>query len=278
MLLLAQAEQELGNTFEMVKATPLSGWQYLLYIVLSLLPAIALMAFILWRDRLRPEPAKELILAFVFGLLSIPLSVLFSTLLASVGLYSDPAHNVKEAWQVAFFGAAFPEELGKLIIIWLFFRWRRRHDEFMDGIVYAVCVGLAFATAENIKYVLTAIDYQSIVKMPIALATSVTRALTAVPGHFGFAVLMGFFFSLYLYAPKRKALMLLLAYIVPVIFHGLYDFFAFSESLTMLWTNVISFAFFLVFFLMNNLCVKVIRTAKKIDDDAYAKVASDNAS
>ena len=136
----------------------------------------------------------------------------------------------------------------------------------MDGIVYAVCIGLAFAAAENIRYVLAAMDLIPMYTTEYVYATGVVRALTAVPGHFGFAVIMGYFYSFYLFSKYRKTMYLALAFIVPVLFHGLYDFFAFMQYLPTMWQTVISFAFFLVFFLLNNLCVKAIRTALKLDD------------
>ncbi len=244
-----------------------TGWTtYLLYIILALLPAIALLAFILWRDRLRPEPAKELILAFLMGLLSVPIAVLLETWVGNIGLSPAYRENWVDCLKTAFLGAAIPEEFAKLLVLWLFFKWRKKQDEYMDGIVYAACIGLAFATIENIQYVFSALNHAS---HHVAVSTGVARALTAVPGHFGFGIIMGFFFSFYLFLPKKKWLYLILAFVVPVIFHGLYDFFAFMESISGIWLTVITFAFFLVFFVMNNLCVKAIRAAIKLDDAAF---------
>lgn len=244
-----------------------TGWTtYLLYIILALLPAIALLAFILWRDRLRPEPAKELILAFLMGLLSVPIAVLLETWVGNIGLSPAYRENWVDCLKTAFLGAAIPEEFAKLLVLWLFFTWRKKQDEYMDGIVYAACIGLAFATLENIQYVFYALNLAS---QPVAVSTGVTRALTAVPGHFGFGIIMGFFFSFYMFLPKKKWMYLALSFIVPVIFHGLYDFFAFMESISGIWLTVITFAFFLVFFVMNNLCVKAIQSAIELDDAAF---------
>ena len=244
-----------------------TGWTtYLLYIILALLPAIALLAFILWRDRLRPEPAKELILAFLMGLLSVPIAILLETWVGNIGLSPAYRENWVDCLKTAFLGAAIPEEFAKLLVLWLFFKWRKKQDEYMDGIVYAACIGLAFATLENIQYVFYALNLAS---QPVAISTGVTRALTAVPGHFGFGIIMGFFFSFYMFLPKKKWMYLALSFIVPVIFHGLYDFFAFMESISGIWLTVITFAFFLVFFVMNNLCVKAIQSAIELDDAAF---------
>ena len=242
--------------------TLVPGWKCILfYLLLALLPAVVLMAFMLWRDHLRPEPPKELFLAFLLGLLSVPLSVL----LEKLGIRIWGVSYV-DTWtgclSQAFLGAAIPEEFAKLLLLWVFFKWRRQQDEFMDGIVYAVFIGLAFAAVENVKYIFFALDSGA----SFALSTGTIRALTAVPGHFIFAVLMGFFFSFYLFLPRKKVLSLALAFAVPVVFHGLYDFFALMEHLSAVWYGVINFAFFLIFFLMSNLGIKAIRLALRIDD------------
>ena len=250
----------------MEEEEPLEWTDYALYVLLALLPAVVLFIFILWRDRLRPEPAKELILACAMGLLSVPIALSVGTLFFDIGLLEADTSTWVNCLKMAFLGAAIPEELGKLIILVLFFKWRKHQDEFMDGIVYAACIGLAFAAYENIGYVIRALQMQSLYDMPLALSTSVSRALMSVPGHFGFAIMMGFFYSFYLFSNNKKGLYLALAYFVPVLFHGLYDFFAFMENISDVWGSVISFSFFLVFFAMNNLCIKVTRTALKLDD------------
>ena len=251
-------------------AQPLGWSSYLLFVFLAILPAIALLAFILWRDRLRPEPPKELAIAFLLGTLTVPMALVLGSLLGQAGLYPPYQEGWRDCLRVAFFGAALPEEFVKLVILWIFFRWRKHQNEFMDGIVYATCIGLAFATLENIMYVLNASGAQAFSTEPLALSVCVTRALMAVPGHFGFAILMGFFFSFYLFSPKNKGLFLALAYVVPVLFHGAYDFFAFLEQNAGVWINVVSFGFFFAFFLMSKLCFKAIRTSLKLDDKAYS--------
>lgn len=239
---------------------------YVIYLLLALLPAIILMAFILWRDKVRPEPVKELVLAFMMGLLTLPIAIFLESSEIKLGLVPQELGNWRDCFSTAFVGAAIPEELAKILILWAFFKWRKHQDEFMDGIVYAVCIGLAFAAAENIKYILASIDLIPMYTTEYVYVTGVVRALTAVPGHFCFAVIMGYFYSFYLFSKYRKTMYLALAFIVPVLFHGLYDFFAFMQYLPTMWQTVISFAFFLVFFLLNNLCVKAIRTALKLDD------------
>lgn len=264
-------EEEIALWEEDDEKIGIGTWKYILYVFLALLPAIALLVFILWRDRLRPEPAKELIIACLMGLLSVPIALILAGFGSFLDLYPHEISTWSDCLKSAFWGAAIPEEMGKLIILWLFFKWRKHQNEFMDGIVYAACIGLVFAAFENVLYVLQSLDIQMYTGQLWALSTSITRALMSVPGHFGFAVMMGFFFSFYMFDKNRKTLFLALAYFVPVLFHGLYDSFAYLERVSVLWGTVMSFGFFLTFFLMNNLCVKAIRTALHYDDSVSSE-------
>ena len=244
--------------------------KFLLYFFLAVLPTIVLMAYVRWRDRLRPEPRKELIIAFVLGILSVPLALIFVKLFYSLGLVPNHVRTALDSLKDNFWGAAIPEELAKLLMLLLFFKWRGRQDELMDGIVYAVCVGLGFATLENLLYIFGfSISYPSAATETMALIT--TRGILSVPGHFMDAILMGFFFSFYLFVRKKKYLCLALAFIVPVLAHGLYDFFLSLDEIAPIWDFFFSGLFFFTFFLAGNLSVKAIRTAKKLDDEVYSR-------
>jgi RsiW-degrading membrane proteinase PrsW (M82 family) len=84
----------------------------------------------------------------------------------------------------------------------------------MDGIVYAVCVSLGFAGLENILYVALDENWASV---------AITRAIFAVPGHFCFGVMMGYFYSLAKFEPQHRIRYSALALIVPIVAHGVYD-------------------------------------------------------
>lgn len=158
---------------------------------------------------------------------------------------------------MAFVVAALPEETFKLFALWMVLRKNPYFDEHFDGIVYAVCVGLGFAAFENLMYVAGEEDWVS---------TAILRALLAVPGHYAFALLMGYYYSVYHFvdhSPKVAACVLL----VPVLAHGAYDAIAMS-SLVSPYIEGISFLV-LVFF-----CVKMHKVAKTkvmsmIEKDKY---------
>lgn len=192
----------------------------LLILTVALLPAIALLYYI-WKKDKQKEPTSWLLKAVVGGAaICIPVAILemgISTVL--FGEDGNPT-SVMGTTAMAFFDAALPEETFKLLVLWIVLRKNPYFDEHFDGIVYAVCVGLGFAAVENVGYVMG--DEDNWVSVAIA------RSLLAVPGHYAFAVLMGYYYSIYHFvdhSPKVAVCVLL----VPVVAHGIYDALAMSS-------------------------------------------------
>ena len=184
---------------------------YTLPILSALIPAIVLLIYIYWRDRHSPEPTRELVKATLLGVLSIILSLCMSLPLMAIGAIPKDVQHFLDAMNHAFLGAAIPEELAKLFVLWLFLRKNIHFDERMDGIVYAVCVSLGFAGLENILYIMGDADW-----MGVALS----RAIFAVPGHFCYGVVMGYFYSLARFSSVNRQFNLALALIAPLLLHG----------------------------------------------------------
>lgn len=200
-------------------------------LLLVLLSALAPVAVALWyifkKDSAQPEPTKWLAKAFWFGVLSAPLSFVFSTPLGAIfGLELDAEvyPSIFDAFADAFLLAAIPEELAKLIMLWLLLRKNPHFDEKFDGIVYAVCIGMGFAGIENVMYLIGGIEDGSWIGMGIS------RALFSIPGHFLYSVLMGYYYSIYYWgidrSPKAKAKI----FVAPVLAHGLFDGFLFCMN------------------------------------------------
>ena len=162
--------------------------------------------------------------------------------LYSVGIV--PTNLVGTTMQ-AFVVAAIPEEAFKLLALWLILRKNPYFDEHFDGIVYAVCVGLGFAAIENVFYILGEEEWMSV---------AISRALLAVPAHYAFAILMGYYYSVYHFVDHstKNAICILL---VPVMVHGIYDTIVFSASVNP-YIGGLSF-FVLIFF-----CIKMHKVAR----------------
>ena len=191
-------------------------------LALAILPAIILIFYTYQQDKLQREPVKNLVKAFFYGWMSVFASFLISVPSMWVGICPQEIQSMGDAFRMAFFGAAVPEESAKLFLLWLFLRKCRDFDERMDGIVYAVCVGMGFAAFENIEYVFAAgSDWVTV---------GVSRSLTAIPGHFAFAVIMGYYYSLNHFDKYRAPLAWLKMWLYPVLAHGVYDTIAMSAT------------------------------------------------
>lgn len=190
----------------------------------ALLPIVILVYYIYHKDKKLPEPTRQLVKAFFYGILSVPLSFCISLPLGLIGVYPAEATSILGSVSAAFFGAAIPEEIAKFFMLWLLLRKNPYFDEKMDGIVYAVCVSLGFAALENIMYLFT--NAESYVSVGIA------RAIFAVPGHFCFGILMGYYYSLAKFYPKTPKKNKVLILVAPIIVHGLYDSILFIINIT----------------------------------------------
>ena len=162
--------------------------------------------------------------AFLFGVLSVPLSLCLSIPLGIIGLYPVEPTSILGSISAAFFGVAIPEEIAKFFMLWLLLRKNPYFDEKMDGIVYAVCISLGFAALENIMYLFSNAESY--------LSVGIARAIFAIPGHFCFGILMGYYYSLakfYSKTPKKNKALILVA---PILVHGIYDSILFIINVT----------------------------------------------
>ena len=183
----------------------------LIILGLAVLPVIALAIYIYKKDKYEKEPPIMLMLAFFLGILSIPLDLFVVSIIESVIGGNSVFYN-------AFWTAGIPEEFCKWVLFMLVI-WRNKNfDEPFDGLVYACFIGLGFACIENIMYVFSSATISQ------AMHTGVMRALLSVPGHFLFAVMMGYFFGMAKFRPEHRTKYLILSYVVPMVAHGLFDY------------------------------------------------------
>lgn len=183
--------------------------------IISLAPALVLLIVILIADRRKPEPFSEVILALMGGIVSVVLCLILGTQTQGLAMDVEDPLGVFRSFNESFFGAGLPEELAKLIVLYLLVRRNKYFDEQVDGIVYAALIGLGFAAYENVLYVVGAEDVEG---------TAAVRAILSVPGHFMFALLMGYWFSRFWWDKTHRFRKLFLALFIPVIAHTAFDF------------------------------------------------------
>lgn len=188
----------------------------LMIILSAVLPALAMLYFIYTKDKYQREPGRMIWKGFLYGVGSALLSLLISFPYHNLLPSAEGVLSFKESLQLATLGAGAPEEAAKLILLMLFLRKNPYFNEWMDGIVYAVCIGMGFAAFENISYVFGNIESW--------LSVSVLRGLVSIPGHFFFAVTMGYFFSRACFGNQdKRTLNFILAWLVPMLLHSAFD-------------------------------------------------------
>lgn len=186
-------------------------------LALALAPGIAISLFIIRRDKHDREPNKLLFISFLLGMFSAVPAVLIGTMISGLTGWDTGINTVITFWY-AFVNVAMVEEFCKLFFVMIFAFPKKDFNEPFDGITYSVMVSMGFATLENVLYV-----------MDGGLSVAIARMLTAVPAHATFGVLMGYFLGMYKFRQQRLGL-LFLAILVPVIFHGFYDFFLMVDN------------------------------------------------
>jgi RsiW-degrading membrane proteinase PrsW (M82 family) len=197
---------------------------------ISLAPILIIAFYIYNRDKYEKEPLSFLLKALLAGVLIVLPVVLIEKLLT---IPSEGMEGLSHAAYTAFIVAALTEEGMKFIAFYFFFWKNKNFNERFDGIVYAVYIALGFAGIENLLYVFTG-----------GYSVGLIRSLTAVPAHALFGIVMGYYFGLAKFNPGRSTFYLILAFILPFVFHGLYDFLLMGNSPVLITMFIPVFIFF----------------------------------
>lgn len=190
---------------------------------LAVIPGLVIIIYIYSKDKVEKEPINLIFRLMIFGALCCYVAGTMERIISSF-LPTYPAGSLLYALTNAFLVAGLCEELVKFLALRLG-SWR--HPSFnyrFDGIVYGVSVAVGFAVLENIMYVYS-----------YGLQTAIVRAFTAVPLHAFCGAVMGICYS---YSKKasidgNKTSSIgygLLAYLIPLTIHGIYDTFAMMRT------------------------------------------------
>lgn len=191
-------------------------------LALALAPTTAVMLHIYLRDRHEPEPLGLLVLSFLYGGVSTMLTLLISWPV-NILLLTKPDDAVHQFIN-AFFKIALIEEFSKFFFVRFVLFYNKNFNEPYDGIVYAVMVGMGFATLENVIYV-----YQ------YGFTTGIMRMFTAVPAHATFAIIMGYFLGKAKFTHRKVIYFSMVSLLAAVAFHGTYDYLLFISYVPGLW-------------------------------------------
>lgn len=221
-------------------------------LIAAIAPAVVLAILMIRRDKVKPEPIGWLLGATGLGMLSGGCVLL-------LGLLGWPRFEIEgyfTAFLNAFVGAAIPEELMKLAMLSIIAKYCKSFDEYFDGIVYAVCIGMGFAGLENVLYLFNDDDW---------IMTGISRALLSVPAHCFFAIIMGTFFSLAFFDKRNEKVYMTMAMVLPIIVHGLYDTFCFTMAINEETAGYILLAFFISFHWLRKYSKQLVQSLIKLD-------------
>ena len=214
-----------------------------LYLSTALPPII--LGLIIWKSDRFQEPGKYLFASFLLGVAIIfPLDffiIVTEDILAPIlgleielyrewrdGGWKEPGavFPVAEAAFQNFFRAAFLEEGLKFALLIFFCVRLADLNEPIDTIVYGAAIGLGYAAIENLGY-LSASSLENAWTMEMVKGRYYPLIM-----HMGFGVVMGLFLSQNLFEERslfKRRLMLILSLIIPVIFHGVYNYYGTAD-------------------------------------------------
>ncbi|MDQ0213718.1 RsiW-degrading membrane proteinase PrsW (M82 family) [Oikeobacillus pervagus] len=176
-------------------------------------PGFALLSYFYLRDKYEAEPIITVLKAFLFGVI-ITFPIMFIQYVFSA------EELISSSLGDAFLSTSLLEEFIKWFILFYAIYTHVDFDEPYDGIVYATSISLGFATIENILYLIAH-----------GVEFAVTRALLPVSSHALFGVIMGYYFGKAKFSMDgRTNKWLFLAFFLPYLLHGLYDYILFIEK------------------------------------------------
>ena len=211
----------------------------------TILPPI-LIGVVIWKSDKFPEPGKFLVTAFLLGV-AIDLPLHFLIILAEDHLAPFIGLNLEELklWTEGkqednaifpygayafqnFFRAAFLEEGLKFALLIFICVKLEALDEPIDAIVYGAAIGLGYSAMENVGYL----------HLPDAWSLAMVKVrYYPLVMHLGFGVVMGWLLSQNLFdepSKFKRRFMLILSLAIPVIFHGVYNYYGTADTFPIL--------------------------------------------
>ncbi|MCR4334684.1 MAG: PrsW family intramembrane metalloprotease [Patescibacteria group bacterium] len=186
----------------------------LIYALLaSIVPVFLWLCFWLREDRLHPEPRLFIFLAFLGGMLAVPIVLPIEQF---VNNHFSDTSTILFLW-------AFTEEFTKYFIGFAFVLRRKFVDEPIDVIIYMITIALGFAALENTFFILKPILEGDVVR---TIITSDMRFMGATLLHVVSSAIIGSAIALSFFKNKIiKIFSLSFGIILATFFHMIFNFF-----------------------------------------------------
>lgn len=178
------------------------------------LPVAFYVLYIIHFDIIKPEPPRALLLSALVGGIAA-LAVI------SIGMPSNPfpvdtegGYGFMESLDIGFVRLALPAEVAKWLLLCIFLSLNRFYDEYLDGIVYSVCLAMGFMGVWGFRFLCAYVDTPSTFFIEIIQIT----VMILIPIHFISGTFMGYFLGLA--RKKHRVLNHILALSIPILTSG----------------------------------------------------------
>lgn len=193
----------------------------LIYALLAgILPTLLWLWFWLREDNLHPEPRSIISIAFIIGIITVPIAIVLETF-ASELIINESYKYI--AW-------ASIEEICKIIAV-LFIIYKSKYiDEPIDIMIYCITVALGFSALENTLFIFSPIQDGDILK---GIITGNMRFIGATLVHVVCTSLIGFMLGLAFYKKKYiKFIAGIVGVILAIILHASFNLSIINETVT----------------------------------------------
>lgn len=191
------------------------------FILLSVVPALALAVYIWQADVTVNEPLSLLVGTFLLGVLFAGFAAVFNS--AAQPLFS--AIPVIGAALFFYLVVAPIEETVKWLAVRLYAFGSDDFDAVIDGAVYGAMAGLGFATIENALYITQQYLSASEAGTAVISATAGTAALRtfAGPGHVIYSAFAGYYLGLAKFNRENAGPIVVKGLLIAAFIHGTYN-------------------------------------------------------
>lgn len=192
------------------------------FVLLSIVPAFAIVAYVWRADITRREPLNLLVATYLLGILLASFAAILNTI-------AQPFFAVIPIIGMAlfFFIIVGPvEETVKWLAIRLYAYRSDRFDAVLDGAVYGAVAGLGFATIENALYIsqqyFQAVQTGTNGALGSAFGTAAVRTF-AGPGHVLYSAFAGYYLGLAKFNRDNAGPIVVKGLLIAAVIHGLYN-------------------------------------------------------
>ena len=197
------------------------------FVVLSIVPAFVLAAYLWQADVTTAEPLEILVVTFLLGILFANFAGLLN---GTVGRYVQVVGSgfglipILGLLALYFLVVGPVEEAVKLLAVRMYAYRSSKFDAVIDGAVYGAVAGLGFATIENALYITNSLQSvapgMNLLQAGSDIAT--VRAL-AGPGHVIYSAFAGYYLGLAKFNPEDAGPIVVKGLLIATLVHATYN-------------------------------------------------------